>query len=73
VNLHLLEEKNNFNNPFFPFPKRPDWGSILGEMSESSTEVRIIIYENVIKYRKYLKCNSLHVSKGKGKGKAVPL
>ena len=42
-------------------------------MSESSIEVRIVIYENVIEYRKYLKCNSLHVSKGKGKGKAVPL
>jgi hypothetical protein len=26
--------KNNFNNLFFSFPKRPEWGSTLGEMSE---------------------------------------
>jgi len=28
------ERKNNFYNLFFSFPKRPDSGSTLGEMSE---------------------------------------
>jgi hypothetical protein len=30
----LPGRKNNFNSLFFSFPKRPDWGSTLGHMSE---------------------------------------